>query len=73
MAQGITRTFRTVALLAATTLVAAFAQFPAVASADTKPVNEADPATPVTVAVDPLPTVQIDGVVWTQRVIGNTV
>ncbi|HEY3407819.1 MAG TPA: PKD domain-containing protein [Propionicimonas sp.] len=62
-----------VALLAAATLVAAFAQLPTVARADTKPVNEADPATPVTVAVDPLPTVQIDGVVWTQRVIGNTV
>jgi len=27
----------------------------------------------VTVAADPLPTVQIDGVAWTQRVIGNTV
>ncbi|HEY3407818.1 MAG TPA: LamG-like jellyroll fold domain-containing protein, partial [Propionicimonas sp.] len=73
MAQGNNRTFRTLALLAATSLVAAFAQFPTVAQADTKPVNEADPKTPVTVAADPLPTVQIDGVAWTQRVIGNTV
>ena len=31
------------------------------------------PATPVTVSTDPLPTVQINGVVWAQIVIGNTV
>jgi PKD repeat protein len=43
------------------------------AKADTRPPNPADPKTPVTVAADPLPTVQIDGVAWTQRVIGNTV
>lgn len=73
MAQGINKTFRTAALVAATALVAAFAQFPTVATADTKPVNESDPTTPVTVSADPLPTVQIDGVAWTQRVIGNTV
>ena len=35
--------------------------------------NPSDPKTPVTVSADPLPTVQIDGVAWTQRVIGNTV
>ena len=43
------------------------------AQADTRPPNPSDPKTPVTVAADPLPTVQIDGVAWTQRVIGNTV
>ena len=43
------------------------------AEADTRPPNPSDPKTPVTVAADPLPTVQIDGVAWTQRVIGNTV
>ena len=41
--------------------------------ADTAPANPADPATPVTVSADALPTVQIDGVVWSQAIIGNTV
>ena len=41
--------------------------------ADTAPANPADPTTPVTVSADALPTVQIDGVVWSQAVIGNTV
>ena len=40
------------------------------ASADTMP---PDPATPVTVSSDGLPTVQIDGVAWQQVVVGNTV
>ena len=40
------------------------------AVADTVPV---DPSTPATVSADALPTVQIDGVVWTQEVVGNTV
>ncbi|MGY2130537.1 PKD domain-containing protein [Blastococcus sp. SYSU DS0617] len=43
------------------------------ASADSAPLDPADPATPVTVTADPLPTVQIDGVVWAQVVVGNTV
>ncbi len=41
-----------------------------VAYADTQPPA---PNTPATVSTDPLPTVQVDGVVWTQVVIGNTV
>lgn len=41
--------------------------------ADSAPVNPADPRTPVTVTADALPTVQIDGVVWQQAVIGDTV
>jgi len=40
------------------------------ASADTQPL---DPSIPVTVSGDPLPTVQINGVVWSQAVVGNTV
>ena len=40
------------------------------AYADTQPPA---PNTPATVSTDPLPTVQVDGVVWTQVVIGNTV
>jgi PKD repeat protein len=43
------------------------------AQADSAPANPADPATPVTVTADPLPTVQINGVVWSQVVVGNTV
>ncbi|MEY2848657.1 MAG: hypothetical protein RI885_1322 [Actinomycetota bacterium] len=40
------------------------------AAADTAP---ADPATPSTVSADALPTVQINGVVWDQEIVGNTV
>ncbi|WP_426976583.1 PKD domain-containing protein [Pseudarthrobacter sp. O4] len=43
------------------------------AGADTMPVNAADPATPETVSADALPTAQIDGVVWQQVIVGNTV
>ncbi|PWW21405.1 PKD repeat protein [Geodermatophilus normandii] len=46
---------------------------PGTASADWAPVNPADPATPATVTADALPTVQINGVAWTQVVVGNTV
>ncbi|MFN8021729.1 MAG: LamG-like jellyroll fold domain-containing protein [Acidimicrobiales bacterium] len=41
--------------------------------ADSQPADPTNPATPTTVAADALPTVQIDGVVWTQAVVGNTV
>ncbi|WP_051476654.1 PKD domain-containing protein [Arthrobacter sp. Br18] len=43
-----------------------------IASADTAadPVTAADPPT---VSADPLPTVQVDGVVWQQVIVGNTV
>jgi hypothetical protein len=40
------------------------------AGADTQPPSA---ATPVTVSADPLPTVQVNGVVWSQVVVGNTV
>lgn len=40
------------------------------AQADTAPV---DPAEPTTVTADSLPTVQINGVVWNQQIVGNTV
>jgi PKD repeat protein len=42
---------------------------PGVAVADTTP----PPGTPATVSADPLPTVQVNGVVWTQAVSGNVV
>ena len=43
------------------------------AVADTAPQDPTNPATPVTVSADSLPTVQINGVVWSQAVVGNTV
>ncbi|WP_159611313.1 PKD domain-containing protein [Glutamicibacter sp. JC586] len=43
------------------------------ASADSSPSVPTDPLTSPTVTADALPTVQIDGVVWKQVVIGNTV
>ena len=41
--------------------------------ADSAPVNPADPATPPTVTADALPTTQIDGVAWSQVIVGNRV
>src|SRR3712207_9403217 len=49
------------------------AALPTPALADTAPLDPANPATPVTVTADPLPTVQINGVAWAQVVVGNTV
>ncbi len=43
------------------------------ASADSAPQNPADPATPTTVSADALPTVQINGVVWSQAMVGDIV
>lgn len=55
-------------LAATTTLVA----LPS-ALADSAPKDSANPLTPTTVTADALPTVQINGVVWSQVIIGNTV
>ena len=46
---------------------------PGVARADSAPLDAVDPPTPATVTADGLPTVQINGVVWSQVVVGNTV
>ena len=43
------------------------------AAGDTAPTNPSDPKTPVTVSADVLPTAQINGVVWQQAIVGNTV
>src|SRR3712207_6622973 len=43
------------------------------ALADSAPVGGASAAGPTTVTADALPTVQIDGVAWSQAVVGNTV
>lgn len=64
------------ALLAAAALVlsglAALTAGPS-AVADSAPQNPSDPDTPPTVSADALPTVQINGVVWSQVVVGNRV
>ncbi|MGY1779068.1 PKD domain-containing protein [Geodermatophilus sp. SYSU D01036] len=59
-----------VALLAAGVLALLV---PGTARADSAPPAPADPAVPATVTADPLPTVQINGIVWSQVVVGNTV
>jgi len=60
-------------LLAATSVTATTAATVMLTNADSAPANPADPATPATVTADALPTVQIDGVAWSQTVVGNTV
>lgn len=73
--------FAALGLMAATTLLLSglaitgagpLVQLPP-AAADSAPTNPAAPATPPTVTGDVLPTVQVDGVVWSQAVVGNTV
>ncbi len=62
--------FRLIALGTAAVLAAGAVLGASPAQADTAP---PDPATPVTVAGDSLPTTQINGVVWAQVIVGNTV
>lgn len=57
-------------MMTALAVVAATLTVPLQAVADTAPV---DSITPVTMAADSLPTAQINGVVWTQLIVGNTV
>ena len=59
-----------VATLATVFLVSTLVTVPSVVSADTAPPVA---ATPETVSTDSLPTAQIDGVVWDQVLVGNTV
>lgn len=61
------------AVAAGVTIVAAAILAPATSHADTAPTDPNNPKTPVTVSADALPTVQIDGVVWAQTIIGNNV
>jgi hypothetical protein len=56
--------------MTALAMLAAVLTLPLPAVADTAPV---DSATPTTMAADSLPTAQINGVVWTQLIVGNTV
>ena len=59
----------TVLLLIGAFVVAAVATRVPPAGADTAPTG----GLPTTVSADPLPTVQVNGVVWSQVVVGNTV
>jgi PKD repeat protein len=72
---GSRRKRRLLATLAGLALVvsglAASGSSPAVA--DSAPQDPQDPETPATVTADALPTVQINGVVWSQAVVGNRV
>ena len=61
------------ALLVAAALAVSASQLAGVAQADSMPPDPTNPLTPATVAADPLPTAQIDGVAWTQKIVGNTV
>jgi PKD repeat protein len=47
--------------------------FTGTARADSAPLDPASPASPTTVTADALPTVQVNGVVWSQAVVGDTV
>jgi hypothetical protein len=57
--------------VALTTASVSLAALPA--HADSAPQDPSDPATPPTVTADALPTVQIDGVVWSQAIAGDRV
>ena len=65
--------FKRAGMLISAAMVLSLVGLPSLAQADTAPADPTDPKTPVTVSADPLPTVQIDGVVWTQLIVGNTV
>ncbi|WP_199183380.1 LamG-like jellyroll fold domain-containing protein [Cryobacterium sp. Y82] len=58
------------AVVASAALVASVLAVPLPAIADSRP---ADAAVPVTVSADSLPTAQINGVVWAQLIVGDTV
>ncbi|MFC5491542.1 PKD domain-containing protein [Nocardioides caricicola] len=60
-------------LLAAALLLAGVGVVPSPAWADSAPQDPQSPETPVTVAADALPTVQINGVVWSQAMVGDIV
>ena len=67
----LTHIVKSAAVLCAATLFVSVTQLSA--TADTAPPVANDPTNPETVSAKPLPTVQIDGVVWSQTVVGNTV
>ncbi|MFC6147940.1 MULTISPECIES: PKD domain-containing protein [Mumia] len=65
---------RITGVMTATLVVAAAITASALpAAADSAPADPTDPRTPTTVTADALPTVQVDGVVWSQAVVGGAV
>lgn len=68
-----TRITRVPALLLAVTTALLFLGAAPMAGADSAPADPTDPHTPPTVAIDRLPTVQHNGVAWSQVIVGNTV
>jgi len=66
------RTFVAFAAAGALALSLGIVAAPA-ALGDSAPPDPASPASPPTVTADALPTVQVDGVVWQQVIVGNTV
>jgi PKD repeat protein len=63
----------TLGLVVAVLVLVACAVLAPPARADTAPVDPTDPGTPATVTADALPTVQVNGVVWSQAVVGHIV
>ena len=74
MSSRATRTSTTLVAAATALLLAGVLALlqPTAAGADTAP-PVPSPVSPVTVSADPLPTAQINGVVWSQTVVGDTV
>jgi PKD repeat protein len=68
-----TRSAKLLGVLTSAVLALGFLVPGAAASADTAPPDPGNPASPPTVAADGLPTAQIDGVAWSQVVVGDTV
>jgi len=64
---------RLAGLVAAATCLVGAALVPVPGWADSAPAEPAGPGNPATVAADALPTVQINGVVWSQAMVGTTV
>jgi PKD repeat protein len=73
MSQQRTRRARALFVLTTAIAVVAATLVASPAMADTRPLDPTSPASPTTVSADALPTVQIDGVVWQQVIIGDTV
>ncbi|RPE78765.1 MULTISPECIES: PKD domain-containing protein [unclassified Frondihabitans] len=73
MEQSVSPRLRVASIAAAAVIVLSSFALAAPAHADTAPTNPADPKTPTTVTADSLPTPQINGVVWSQTIVGNTV
>src|SRR3954447_4814818 len=71
------RPWRTTAIALATTAALLVTGLASVAFSPAAPANAVEPASPAnpptTVSSDPLPTPQINGVVWDQVIVGNTV